>query len=258
MNRKVKKFISSGAIALCLVTSGGINSFASEISEYNESKVILEEALENPTEENLVLEDGKVYKDGEEIAGVTYTSELVGVDVEGDEELISLGLLDKDYKEQMLNSETRGSENIAARGSKNITARGSKNISVWYEHPYTFETKVTFKLNFIKTMGTTTIKSKVTAGYISSTKSKKLKVAITSTGKMKNTSPFKTTFGKISSGSYVTKGNTSASSFKSTHRDTSGKYKNITPTTAKVKAKFNHLLEGTSQVGFGIDATITV
>lgn len=242
MNRKAKRIMSSVAIALCLVTSVGINSFASEISEYNESKVILEEALKNPTEDNLVLDDGKVYKDGEEIAGVTYTSELVGVNVEGDEELISLGLLDKDYKEQILNSKERG----------------SKNISVWYEHPYTFETKITFKLNFLKTMGTTTIKSKVTAGYISSTKSKKLKVAITSTGQMKNTSPFKTTLGNASSGSYVTKGNTSVSSFKSTHKDTSGRYTSITPTTTKVKAKFNHLLNGNSQVGFGIDATITV
>lgn len=238
---KIKKLISSGVVALYMVSPGAVNSFASEANDYNESKSTLEEVLENPTENNIVLEDGKVYKDGEVMVGVTYISELVGVDVEGDKELIELGLLDENYKEQILNSKTRGSESHI----------------IWYEHPYTFETKITFKLNLTKTMGTTTIKSKVTAGFIKGT-TKKLKVAITSVGKMKDSSTFKTTLGTPSSGVYVTKGDTSISSFKSTHRDTSGNYKNITPTTTKVKAKFNHLVDGTSQVDFGIDATITV
>lgn len=239
MNKKVKRLISSGAIVVCVMTSGGMNIFADEIGKNTNSNVNLEEALKDPIKNNIVLDEGKVFKDGEVVAGVTYETEIMDVNVKGDKELIELGLLDENYKGQILNSKTKGSQ----------------TLTVWYEHPYEFETKITFKLNFVKTIGTTTIKSSIEAGYPSQVK--KLRAKITSAGTVSNVSPYKTTLGSPSTGSYVTKGGTSTSSFVSTHRDTTGNTV-ITPTTTTVKAKFESEVQGTSQVGFGIKTTITV
>lgn len=240
MNKKFKKIIAICAVGMTLVSSSGVSAFASEV-EANESEQIINELLTNPDSVDYELVGNKVYVDGEEVENVTCISEIIDVDVKDDEELIELGLLEENYKEEILNSK----------------ARGSETFIVWYEHPYTFTTKRTFLLNFYKVMGYTTTTSKVTAGYINSTK--KLKVEITKKGTPSDTSPFVNTHGTtITNTGYVTLGKTSSSSFKTYHKDSTGRYTNITPTTNKTSAKFNSLVQGNTQVGFGIKTTVTV
>lgn len=241
MNNLIKRVVSLGIIGMTLVSSSGVGVFANEISTNTDSEQIVNDILENPEIVDYEIVDDKVYVEGEEVENITCISEIIAVDVKDDEELIKLGLLESDYKEELLNTKTRGSE----------------TFTVWYEHPYTFTTKRTFLLNFSKVMGYTTTTSKVTAGYINSTK--KLKVEITGKGTPSDTSPFVNTHGTtITNSGYVTLGNTSTSSFKTYHKDTSGRYSNITATTNKTSAKFNSLVEGNTQVGFGIKATVTV
>lgn len=103
-----------------LITVPVINSYALEnnFSSYKSLEDVVDMDV-IPKEDGSILEDGKqVIREGD----IVYIVELIDVSIEEDQKLIDAGLLDSNYKDEILK-----------QSNKNL--RATERVQVWYGSP---------------------------------------------------------------------------------------------------------------------------
>jgi len=149
MNKNLRNLIMTGVLSLAILTPISNQVYAIE----NENDMLsnnLQNAIEvTDANGNIVNTDNIVIK-----------YELIDVEVEDAYTLINAGLLEKDYKTQMLEA--------------NPYSRGYKSSTVWYEHPV----KHTVTASAVDVATGKTVYSANATATMTANSSKNLKVSI--------------------------------------------------------------------------------
>ena len=202
MNNGLKKIIALGLVCGGLIKVPVINSYALEnnFSSYKSLEDVVDMDVIPKEDGSIFLEDGKqVIREGD----IVYIVELIDVSIEEDQKLIDAGLLDSNYKDEILK-----------QSNKNL--RATERVQVWYGSPL----KKSHRIESYQLDGTFNFAITETSTlYVNSSKQIRVLVSLSNLNQGVATVTSKST----SNGNYVGTGSTSQGSATINYKLPSGK-----------------------------------